>query len=153
MHRSSSLKPIKSPNNSIIYNCKKICSWLGRPKTILEIRKKTLFLQVINNSIIYKFFQDLADPGKKTNRVVTFSRRPLPIILVNRDHQRNFPTIWRQWNTGLVSSVASVTSWGEGASLALIGHPSSDGITIKMPYGVDVLHRPALHPIFSYWVG
>ena len=45
------------------------------------------------------------------------------------------------------------TSWGEGASLALVGHPSSDGITIKMPYGVDVLHRPASHPIFSYWVG
>ena len=20
-------------------------------------------------------------------------------------------------------------------------------------YGVDVLHQPALHPIFSYWVG
>ena len=31
--------------------------------------------------------------------------------------------------------------------------PSSDGVTMKMPYGVDVLHRPALHPIFSYWVG
>ena len=26
-------------------------------------------------------------------------------------------------------------------------------VTIKMPYGVDVLHRPALHPIFFYWVG
>ena len=55
--------------------------------------------------------------------------------------------------TGLVSSGDSLTSWGEGASLALVGNPSSDGITIKMPYGVDVLHRPASHPIFSYWVG
>ena len=43
---------------------------------------------------------------------------------------------------------------GEGASLALVGHTSSDGITIKIPYGVDVLLcQPALHPIFSYWVG
>ena len=42
--------------------------------------------------------------------------------------------------------------WGEGASLALVGHPSSDGVTIKMPCRVDVLHRPALHLIFSYWV-
>ena len=57
------------------------------------------------------------------------------------------------WNTGLVSSGTSLTSWGEGASLALVGHPSSDGITIKMPYGVDVLHQPASHPNFSYWVG
>ena len=27
---------------------------------------------------------------------------------------------------------------GGGASLALVGHPSSDGVKIKMPYGVDV---------------
>ena len=52
-----------------------------------------------------------------------------------------------------MSSGVSLTSWGEGESLALVGHPSSDGITIKIPYGVDVLlRRPASHPIFSYWV-
>ena len=46
-----------------------------------------------------------------------------------------------------MSSRVSLTSWGEGASLALVGHPSSDGIMIKIPYGVDVLLRqPALHP-------
>ena len=33
-------------------------------------------------------------------------------------------------------------------TLVLVGHPSSDGITIKMPCGVDVLHQPASHPIF-----
>ena len=43
-------------------------------------------------------------------------------------------------NTGLVSSRASLTSGGEGASLALIGHPSSDGVMTKMPNGVHVLH-------------
>ena len=48
----------------------------------------------------------------------------------------------RLWNTGLVSSGASLTSWGEGASLALVGHPSNDGVTIKRTYGVDVLHQP-----------
>ena len=53
----------------------------------------------------------------------------------------------------LFSKSASLTSWGEGASLVLVGHPSSDGVMIKMPYGVDVLHRPPSHPIFSYWVG
>ena len=42
---------------------------------------------------------------------------------------------------------------GRRCRLALVGNPSSDGVMIKMPYGVDVLHRPALHPIFSYWVG
>ena len=44
----------------------------------------------------------------------------------------------------------SLTSGGECASVALVGHPSSDGVTIKMPYGVDLLlHQPALNPIFS----
>ena len=57
------------------------------------------------------------------------------------------------WNTGMVSSKASLILWGEGASLALVGNPYSDGVTIKTPYGVDVLHQPASHPIFSYWVG
>ena len=57
-------------------------------------------------------------------------------------------------NTGLVSSRVSLTSWGEGASLAFVGHPSSDGITIKIPNWVDVLLcQPSSHPIFSYWVG
>ena len=55
-------------------------------------------------------------------------------------------------HTGLVSSGDILTSWGEGASLAWVGDPSSDGIMIKVHYGVDVLHRPASHPIFSYWL-
>ena len=33
-------------------------------------------------------------------------------------------------------------------------HPSSDAVTIKIPYGVDVLsHQPASHFVFSDWVG
>ena len=47
-----------------------------------------------------------------------------------------------------MSSRASHTSWGEGASLALVGHASSDGVTIKMPYGVDVFINQLLTPSF-----
>ena len=50
--------------------------------------------------------------------------------------------------TGLVSSRDILTSWGEGASLALVGHPSSDGVTIKMPYGVDVFIDQLCTPSF-----
>ena len=54
----------------------------------------------------------------------------------------------------LVSSWANLTLRGEGASLALVDHPSSDVVTIKYLIGVDVLlHRLASHLIFSYWVG
>ena len=44
-------------------------------------------------------------------------------------------------------SGVSLTSL-EGASLASVGDPSSIGVMIKMPYGVDILHRTASHPIF-----
>ena len=51
-------------------------------------------------------------------------------------------------------SGVSLTLRVEHASLALVDHPYSDGIMIKILYGVDVLLYPqALHPIFSYWVG
>ena len=40
----------------------------------------------------------------------------------------------KYWNTGLVSSGASLTSWREGASLALVGNPSRDGVMIKIPF-------------------
>ena len=43
-YSSSSPRPVKNPSNSIRYNCQKICSWLKKPKTILEIRKKDTFL-------------------------------------------------------------------------------------------------------------
>ena len=59
-------------------------------------------------------------------------------------------TIASKQENCLVTSRTGLTLWGEGASLGLVGHPSSDGVTIKMPYEVDVLHLPALHPIFSY---
>ena len=60
-----------------------------------------------------------------------------------------FPEILKYW-VGV--SETSLTSWGEGASLALVGNPSSDHVTIKMPYGVDILHQPVCTS-FPYWVG
>ena len=55
----------------------------------------------------------------------------------------------------LMSSRLSFTSSGEGASITMVGHYSSDGVTIKVPDGVDILlHRPALHCIFpSFPIG
>ena len=81
--RVASPAPGKSPTNSIRYQ--KICSWSRTPKTILEIKKMATFLKVINSSIIYKFFKDFTNHGKKTNRAVVFSSRPFPNILKYRD--------------------------------------------------------------------
>ena len=44
----------------------------------------------------------------------------------------------------MVSSGVSLTLWGESASLALVGHPSSDGVTIKIPCRVNVLLHQCL---------
>ena len=48
----------------------------------------------------------------------------------------------RHGNTGLVSSRASLTSWGEGASLALVGDPSSDGVKIKNLWYLRARNKP-----------
>ena len=52
------------------------------------------------------------------------------------------PFTSRHWNTGLVSSGASLTSWGEGTSLALAGDGDKNDKDVhnKMLYRVDVLH-------------
>ena len=94
-HSLSSPRPGKRPSNSIRYNCEKISSLSRRPKTILEIRKKTTFLQVTNNAIIYNLFKDFTNHRKKTNRAVVFSSRPFSNILKYRDHRCNLPTIWK----------------------------------------------------------
>ena len=55
-----------------------------------------------------------------------------------------------------MSSGVNLTSWGEGAFLVMAGQPSSNGVTIKIPYGVDVLlHQPCFitsHPFFHIWL-
>ena len=40
--------PLKVPTR---YKCQKICSWWRRPETILEIREKATFLELINKPI------------------------------------------------------------------------------------------------------
>ena len=47
-----------------------------------------------------------------------------------------------------MSSGISLTSWGEGTSLALVDHPFGDGVTIKLPYGVNIL----LHLFLLGWL-
>ena len=42
-------------------------------------------------------------------------------------------------NNASLSSEVSFTSWGEVAFLVLVGHPSSNGVTVKILYGLDVL--------------
>ena len=52
----ASPKAVKSPSNSIRYNCLKSCSWSRKLKTILIFSKKALLLKVINKTIIHKSF-------------------------------------------------------------------------------------------------
>ena len=57
-------------------------------------------------------------------------------------------------NSRLVYSQVSLTSWGEDVPWALAGHSSSDGVTKKIPYGVNLLlHQPTSNLIFFCWVG
>ena len=70
-YSSSSTRRIKSPSNAIRYNCKRI---------ILEIRNKSTFLQVINNSIIHKFFKGFTNHRKK---MIVFQLQTVPPTFLN----------------------------------------------------------------------
>ena len=49
-HSSNNPRTVKSPSNSIRYNCEKICSSSRRPQSILEIRnQKIIVIELITN--------------------------------------------------------------------------------------------------------
>ena len=91
-HSLSSPRPVESPSNSIRY--KKICRWSKRPKTILEIRKRSQFSRWLTN-LLFTTFKNFTNHRKKTNRVAVFSSRPFPNILKYRDQWWNLPLIWK----------------------------------------------------------
>ena len=91
-YSSSSPRPVKSPSSLIRHNCQKIWSWLRRPKTILEIIKKTTFLEVIDKPIIYKFFKDFTNHRKKTILAVDL----YPTLLNTRSTNETFQQSGKQ---------------------------------------------------------
>ena len=58
----------------------------------------------------------------------------------------------KYWVGGVQRSGVSLTLWGEVVSLALAGQPSSDGITIKNTFGVDVYYIDQSHTL-SFLIG
>ena len=78
-YSSSSHILIKSVSNSIRYNCQKICCWTKRPKTILEIRKKAIFLGVINKPFIYILKSSATMYGATTTQLVLDSSSEVPL--------------------------------------------------------------------------
>ena len=80
IYSSNSPRPVKGSSNAIRYNCQKIRSWSRRPKSIPKIRKNATYLKVINDPIIFKFFNEFTNHRKKTNRAVFI---PLPYLLTS----------------------------------------------------------------------
>ena len=66
--------------------CQKICSWSRSAETILEIWKKTIFLEVVNKPIIYIFFKDTTIHIKNTKRAVVLEKGgiiDLPLLRIS----------------------------------------------------------------------
>ena len=67
------LRPAKCPRNSIKYNCQKICNWMRKPETILEVSRKVTFVEIINHSMIHKFLIYFTNNRKNTSKMVDFT--------------------------------------------------------------------------------
>ena len=85
---------VKVFNNSIGHNCLKISKWSGRPKTILEIRKKPYFSRS-STILLFSSFSKTTKNSKKANSSVVFSSRPFLNICNYRDNRWDLATIWK----------------------------------------------------------
>ena len=61
----------------------------------MEMRPKTIFLEVINKPIVYAFFKDFTNHRKKTSKAVHFRHRPLSNILNYSHHRSDLQTVWK----------------------------------------------------------
>ena len=107
---------------------KEKCGWVNTQQIVRQILPQVVFKHITLSFRTFIF-------GTSTHGVYIF----LNFVLLHKQVAIYYIPP-RHWNTGLVSSGVSLNSWGEGASLALLGHPSSDSITIKILYGVDVFY-------------
>ena len=73
-YRSSWLKPIKSSGSSVRHNCQKLCKWMKRPESVLQITEFTDFLR-LSKILLFQVFQCFSYKNrkqKKTNKVASF---------------------------------------------------------------------------------
>ena len=99
----SSPRPVESPSTSIRYNCQKICSWLRRPKSILEIRKNSHFSRRLTSLLFTSF----------SNTLLTIERRLTGQYLLAVDLS---PIFWIEGpamrpSNNLENETASDTYW------------------------------------------
>ena len=71
--------------------------------------KKTTFLEVVKNPIIYKFLKDLTNHRKKNNMVVVFNCRPFPDTLKYKDHYETFQQ--KDWKTRFLKTLIKEFSY------------------------------------------
>ena len=78
----SSPRSIKSLRNPITDNYQKSCSQLRRPEPILEIRKRTKFLEMLSKPNFYKYFKEFNNHKRKLTEL-RFLAVDLPTRFLN----------------------------------------------------------------------
>ena len=89
---SSSPRPVKSP---ILLVLSLTVTRSAVEQNHTGNQKNSTFLKMINKPIIIKFFKDFTYHRRNTNRVVFFSRIPLPNILKYIDQRWDLRSIWK----------------------------------------------------------
>ena len=95
-------------------------------------------------NVIFSLFFNFRVPRKITG---SFYRN----FVCNHEINKNMVILLRLSNTSLASSRVNLTSSGEGASSAVVGHPYKDHVTTKIPCGVTSVSL-ALHFFLLDWL-
>ena len=89
-------RSIKIPSNSIRCNYQKIYSLMENSETLLEIRKKSSYLEVINKPIIYIYIRNITNNRKKTNKALLFAIGLFSAFLDTMTRDETFQQSWKQ---------------------------------------------------------
>ena len=94
-----------------------------RHETILEIRKKTTLLEVINKTVISMFLKDFTKNRNKTNKADDFSHMPPLNIVKNRAQRWDFPAMWK-WRFFFQHILKSLTNMYRSSSSPFFRTPT-----------------------------
>ena len=139
-----SLRRVKSPSNSIRYNCQKACSWTRKPETILKIRKRPCFSRLSTSWLITSFLKILLTTERRLTGWQISAVELSLVFLITGTTDEIFQQSGKQ--DSLTHILKSSASMYESSDLQFFRTTSA------IQYRRDVFHKSSwLWPSYPTW--